>query len=273
MVGSSAIDRGDGSWLVSAYARDEAAIGRLRERGSSFTGSREPSRSGESGRPRPPRRWAISARVRCLSVCSDSRAAIGRVHDRGASPSHARATRRDHAAHRDRFNSDSRRARRRSRARVGAAGRVALVRRGLVGAYARNGSMDHAEWIDDTARPPIPYSASSVRPPTSSGHRWRHAGARAAGQPRRARLHARGRGRTALHVAQESPPAAGGSHWAVVYGSRSQSELRHRLGLRALLQHRLPPRRCDPARTPAIPRWTTAPRPPPSPRRATCNRS
>ena len=32
----------------------------------------------------------------------------------------------------------------------------------LVGAYARNGSMDHAEWIDDTARPPIPYGAWSV---------------------------------------------------------------------------------------------------------------
>src|SRR3954468_9265859 len=33
VVGSSAIDRGDGSWLVSAYAPDEAAIERLRERG------------------------------------------------------------------------------------------------------------------------------------------------------------------------------------------------------------------------------------------------
>ena len=33
---------------------------------------------------------------------------------------------------------------------------------GLVGAYARNGSMDHAEWIDDTARPPITYGAWSV---------------------------------------------------------------------------------------------------------------
>src|SRR3954470_8844426 len=33
VVGSSAIDRGDGSWLVSAYAPDEAAIERLPERG------------------------------------------------------------------------------------------------------------------------------------------------------------------------------------------------------------------------------------------------
>jgi hypothetical protein len=32
VVGASAIDRGDGSWLVSAYAPDEAAIERLRER-------------------------------------------------------------------------------------------------------------------------------------------------------------------------------------------------------------------------------------------------
>src|SRR3954452_19187193 len=32
VVGSSAIDRGDGSWLVSAYAPDETAIERLRER-------------------------------------------------------------------------------------------------------------------------------------------------------------------------------------------------------------------------------------------------
>jgi len=33
---------------------------------------------------------------------------------------------------------------------------------GLVGAYARSASLDHAEWIDDTARPPITYGAWSV---------------------------------------------------------------------------------------------------------------
>ena len=33
VVGSSAIDRGDGSWLVSAYARDALTLERVRERG------------------------------------------------------------------------------------------------------------------------------------------------------------------------------------------------------------------------------------------------
>src|SRR5262245_50896610 len=33
IVGASAIDRGDGSWLVSAYLSDESALEPLRERG------------------------------------------------------------------------------------------------------------------------------------------------------------------------------------------------------------------------------------------------
>ena len=64
VVASSAIDRGDGSWLVSAYAPDAAATGRLRERGLVVQQLEGAEQVGGRGRGRRPRRWAISAPVR-----------------------------------------------------------------------------------------------------------------------------------------------------------------------------------------------------------------
>ena len=163
VVGSSAINRGDGSWLVSAYAPDAAAIGRLRERGlvvHRLKGAEQVRGEWATATAAPagylsssalserlqrlasrhpdvctievlPHRTHEQREVTMLRIGTGSTATVvvlGGVHAREWAPPDA----------------------------------LLSLAESLVGAYARNGSMDHAEWIDDTARPPIPYGAWSV---------------------------------------------------------------------------------------------------------------
>ena len=163
VVRSSAIDRGDGSWLVSAYASDERAIERLRERGlvihrlkgaEQLTNERATARAAPLGyvtsaalaerlqrlaSAHPdvcavdvlPHRTHEGREVHALRIGSGSAATVvvtGGVHAREWAPPDA----------------------------------LLSLAEGLVGAYARGGSMDHAQWVDQTARPPITYGAWSV---------------------------------------------------------------------------------------------------------------
>src|SRR4051794_19673046 len=163
VVGSSAIDRGDGSWLVSAYAPDEAAIERLRERPvvvHRLKGSEQVRRE-----------WAtaIAAPVSYLS----SAALSERLHRlASAHPDVCGVELLPHRTHegRDVFM---------LRLGTGSAATIVVLggvharewappdallslAEGVVGAYAGNTSLDHPEWIDETASPPISYGAWSV---------------------------------------------------------------------------------------------------------------
>src|SRR3954468_20469460 len=163
VIGSSAIDRGDGSWLVSAYAPDEAAIERLLERGLVVHRLK--------GAEQVRTEWAAAsaAPVGYLSsgALSERLKRLASDHPEGCSIEVL-----PHATHEGRDV---------TMLRLGAGSTATIVvlggvharewappdallslAEGLVGAYARNGSMDHAQWIDDTARPPITYGAWSV---------------------------------------------------------------------------------------------------------------
>lgn len=164
VVASSAIDRGDGSWLVSAYAPDAEATERLRERGlvvQRLKGAEQLSRETTRAAAAPVgylSSGALSERLRRLAsehsdVCAlellphrthegrevpmlrvgttDSSATvvvIGGIHAREWAPPDA----------------------------------LLSLAEALVGAYAEGGSMEHPEWVDQTARPPIAYGAWSV---------------------------------------------------------------------------------------------------------------
>jgi Zinc carboxypeptidase len=163
VVSSSAIDRGDGSWLVSAYARDGAAAERLRERGlvvrrlktteqvrvewarasaapvGYLSSSALSERLRRLARDHPdvcaveglPHRTHEGREVTLLRVGTGSTATVvvlGGVHAREWAPPDA----------------------------------LLSLAEGLVGAYSRNGPMEYAEWIDDEAPTPITYGAWSV---------------------------------------------------------------------------------------------------------------
>jgi carboxypeptidase T len=163
IIRSSAIDRGDGSWLVSAYAPDAAATDRLRERGlvvHALKGA-DQIRSEWATAAAAPLGYldsgALSARLRQLAsdhpdVCSTevlphrthegrdvtmlrlgtgstaTVVVLGGVHAREWAPPDA----------------------------------LLSLAEGLLRAYARSGSLDYPEWMDATARPPIAYGAWSV---------------------------------------------------------------------------------------------------------------
>jgi carboxypeptidase T len=165
VVAASAIDRGDGSWLVSAYAPDAEATDRLRQqRGLVVQRLKDPEQvSREATRAvAAPGGYlssaALSERLQLLAsehpdVCAlevlphrthegrevpmlrigrpDAPAAvvvIGGIHAREWAPPDA----------------------------------LLSLAEGLVGAYAAGSAMEHPEWVDRTARPPIAYGAWSV---------------------------------------------------------------------------------------------------------------
>src|SRR3954453_694268 len=162
VVGSSAIDRGDGSWLVSAYARDAAALERLRERGLVV----ERLKGAEQVR----REWAAAAAAAIGYLSSD--ALFERLQQLASE--HPEVCTLEMLPHRTHEGREV------CMLRIGTGSTPTVVVLGgvharewappdallslaerLVGAYAGNGAMEHPQWIDDTARPPITYAAWS----------------------------------------------------------------------------------------------------------------
>ena len=161
VVASSAINRGDGTWMVSAYG-PEGTADEVRRRGLIV----QPVKSAQQVRSEwtlaagtgYPDSAAIAARLRALAsahpdVCSTqvlphhthegrevlslritagtgtrTVLVIGGVHAREWAPPDA----------------------------------LLSLAEGLVAAYVGGGSFDHPAWVDETARPPIPYAAWNV---------------------------------------------------------------------------------------------------------------
>jgi carboxypeptidase T len=167
LVGPSAIDRGDGSWLVSVYA-PEGAAERLRERGLTVhplkpaaqvrdewaAAAPAPAEAAVEGYLPPSaltqrlerladahpdvcasevleHRTHEGREVRSLSIGTGAAAAvvvIGGVHAREWAPPDA----------------------------------LLSLAEGLVDAYARSASFEHPEWVDRSGREPVSYGAWSV---------------------------------------------------------------------------------------------------------------
>src|SRR3954471_786047 len=163
VVGSSAIDRGDGSWLVSAYAQDATAVERVRERGLVVEQLK--------GAAQVRREWAAAAAAPIGYLSSD--ALSERL--RQLATDHPDVCALEVLAHRTHEGRDV------PMLRIGTGSTATVVvlggvharawaapaallslAEGLVGAYAGSRALEHAEWIDETARPPITYAAWSV---------------------------------------------------------------------------------------------------------------
>ena len=163
VVGSSAIDRGDGSWLVSAYAPDGVALEGLRERGLSV----ERLKPAEQVR----REWDAARAEPVGYVSSDALSErLGRL-----ASEHPDVCAVETLPHRTHEGRDV------SMLRVGTGSTAAVVVLGgvharewappdallslaerLVGAYADDRAFEHAQWVDETSRPPITYAAWTV---------------------------------------------------------------------------------------------------------------
>src|SRR4051794_25789408 len=161
VVGASAIDRGDGSWLGSVYVPDEPAIERLRERGLTVE------------RLKPP------AQVRSeftAAAASGGYLSSAALTDRLRSlvSAHADVCELEPLPHRSHEGGEV------HALRIGKGPSTVVILGGvharewappdallsfaeaLVGAYAGGGSLEHPEWVDETADPPITYAAWSV---------------------------------------------------------------------------------------------------------------
>ena len=169
VVGSSAIDRGDGSWLVSAYAPDEAAIERLRERSLVVYRLK--------GAEQVRREWATAA---AAPVGYLSSGALSERLRRLASE-HPDVCTTEVLPHRTHEGRDV------TMLRIGTGSTATVVvlggvharewappdallslAEGLVGAYARDGSMDHADGSMTRRARRSPTARGACRPPTSS---------------------------------------------------------------------------------------------------------
>jgi carboxypeptidase T len=161
IVGSSAIDRGDGSWLVSVYVPDEHAIERLRERGLVVE------------RLKPPEQVRSEFAAAAASGGYLSSAALtDRL--RSLASAHADVCELELLANRTHEGREV------HALRIGKGASIVVILGGvharewappdallsfaeaLVGAYAGGGSLEHPEWADETADLPITYAAWSV---------------------------------------------------------------------------------------------------------------
>ena len=240
VVASSAIDRGDGSWLVSAYAPERPRRTGCASAGWSCSSSRAPSRSqarGDAGGGRAGRVSQLRCAVRAPAAACER--ASGGVRARGAPAPHARGTRGAHAARREhRCAGHGRRA---SAACTRASGRhptrCSRWPRAWSARTPRAARWSIRTWVDQTARPPITYGAWSV--PAADVKRIVE-GVALVLVPL---VNPDGRdfsfaGTDELHYMwrKNRRPAAAGHTGPWCRRRRPQSQLRHRLGLRALLQ-------------------------------------
>ena len=240
VVAPSAIDRGDGTWLVSAYAPDGAGED-LRARGYAVErlkgADQLRSELAVAAERRRGHARATSPPARSPSDWRRSRAHTPRVLDGRPAAPHPRGARGPPPAHRPGRRRPGRGDRRRARARMGAARLAAVARRGPR-ARVRGKRPVRARRVGRRQR----RAADPLRALERAGRRRAEAprrddaAARPAGEPRRPRLRPRRHRRPALHVAQEPPARAPGAHRIPLPRRGPQPELRHRLGLRALLQ-------------------------------------
>jgi carboxypeptidase T len=161
VVGSSAIDRGDGSWLVSAYVSGEPQIERLRERGLAVERLKPPEQVRSEFKAAAASggylsSTALTDRLRSLASAHPDLCEVELLANRTHEGREVNAL------------------------RIGKGASTVVVLGGvharewappdallsfaetLVGAYAGGGSLEHPEWVDETADPPITYAAWSV---------------------------------------------------------------------------------------------------------------
>ena len=161
VVGSSAIDRRDGSWLVSVYVPDEFAIEGLRDRGVAV----------ERLKPSEQVRSELTAAAASGGYL-DSAALTDRL--RSLASAHADVCELELLPNRTHEGRDV------HALRIGKGSATVVVLGGmharewappdallsfaeaLVGAYAGGGSLEHPEWVDETADRPITYAAWNV---------------------------------------------------------------------------------------------------------------